>query len=102
VQVIDPNIYDNGRGVSGDVGGIEVWGRASDVTLRGGTIEKRDASCRQNVGLGLVKDGGRSCSQLLVDGTNVASAPMPYGQKSSGGLFASVIVPPGLLFDCDP
>ena len=102
VQVIDPSIYDNGRGVSSDVGGIEVWGRARDVTLRGGTIEKRDTSCRQNVGLGLVKDGKRSCIQLLVRDTSIASTPMPYGSRSSDGLFASVTVPPGLLFDCAP
>ena len=101
VQVIDPHIYDNGLGVSTDIGGVEVWGRARHVSLLAGIIEKRGASSRQNVGIGLVKDGGRSCLDLLVEDIDVASAPMPYGWRSSEGVFNPVAVPSGRLFNCD-
>jgi hypothetical protein len=101
VQVKGPQVFDNGRAVSVDIGGIEVWGRARGVSVLGGVIGKSDPSSRQNLGIGLVEEGGRSCVDLLVRGTELAREPMPYGWRTSRDLWKPVVVPPGRPFDCD-
>jgi len=102
VRILDAHIYDNGRRVNVDVGGLEVRGRAERVGLIGGRIESSDPGSRQRVGISLVEEGGRSCRGFFTQGAPRISLPIPFGSPGAGGRLGPLLVPAAASFHCGP
>src|SRR5262245_382267 len=55
IRIVRPHIFDNGRRVNVEVGGLEIRGRAEGVELIGGIIiESSEPSSMQRIGVSLV------------------------------------------------